>query len=102
LRIKSLLRDWRQCLFTKKLNRSLFLGLFFAVYRVVNVEYYFLGSRRAFGGILLMCDRRVVERIEACVGAFSVACSFRSVDNNFEWAFAGVYGHDNDKYRKMF
>jgi hypothetical protein len=102
LRIRSLLRDWRQCLFTKKLNRSWYLGPFFIVYGVVNVEYYFLWSRRALGGILLMCDRRVVERIEACVGAFSVACSFRSVDNNFKLAFAGVYSHDNDNDRKMF
>jgi hypothetical protein len=26
------------------------------------------------------------------VGAFSVSCSFRSVEDYFEWAFAGVYG----------
>jgi hypothetical protein len=26
------------------------------------------------------------------VGTFSVACSFRSASNNFEWASTSVYG----------
>jgi hypothetical protein len=34
-------------------------------------------------------DKRVVEKVEECVGAFFVNCSFRSVEDNFEWAFAG-------------
>lgn len=41
----------------KKLNRGLFLGLLSVVYGVVNVEWYYLGSRGAYGGILLMWDR---------------------------------------------
>jgi len=37
---------------------------------------------------LLMWDRRMVEKIEDCVGTFLVACSFRNVSEHFEWAFA--------------
>jgi hypothetical protein len=34
-----------------------------------HMDWCFLGSRGTFGGILLMWDKRVVEKIE-CVGAF--------------------------------
>jgi hypothetical protein len=53
------------------------------------VDWCFLGSRGALGGILLMWDRRVVKKLEDCVGRFSIACSFRSISDNFKWAFAG-------------
>lgn len=35
------------------------------------------------------------------MGAFLVACSFRSIDDNFEWAFAGVYGPNDNNDGKM-
>lgn len=34
----------------------------------------------------------MVEKINECRGAFSVPCSFRNVNDNFECAFVGVYG----------
>ena len=43
-----------------------------------------------------MWDRWMVEKIEECVGNFVVACSFRSLIENFEWTFACVYGPNND------
>jgi hypothetical protein len=39
--------------------------------------------REASGGVLLMWDRRVVEKIEECTGSYTIACSFRNVDDNF-------------------
>jgi len=35
------------------------------------------------GGILLMWDGRVVEKIEECVGEFLIADSFKNVKENF-------------------
>jgi hypothetical protein len=34
-------------------------------------------------------------------GGILVACSFRSVDDNFEWAFACVYGPNDNNDKKM-
>lgn len=65
------------------------------------MDWSYLGSRGAYGGILLMWDKRVVEKIEDCVGNFMVACSFRSVSDSFEWAFVGVYGPNNDVDREL-
>lgn len=44
---------------------------------------------------LLMWDRKVVEKIEECVGELLVV-SFRNVEDQFAWAFAGVYGSNAD------
>jgi hypothetical protein len=41
-----------------------------------HADWCFLGSRGASGGILLMWDRRVVEKLEDCVGRFIIACFF--------------------------
>jgi hypothetical protein len=37
-----------------------------------------------------------VEKLEAHVGAYVVACSFRNCADNFTSAFAGVYGPNLD------
>jgi len=60
------------------------------------VDWCYLAFRGASGGILLMWDRRIVEKIDVYVGEFVVACSFRSVADDFSWAFAGVYGPNFD------
>jgi hypothetical protein len=48
-----------------------------------------------------MWDRRV-GKIKECVGVYYVACSFRNVDENFEWAFTSVYGPNFDSDRRVF
>jgi hypothetical protein len=52
----------------------------------------FLGSSGASGGILLMWDTRVVEKLEGAVGYFSVSCKFKNVEDHHVWMFTGVYG----------
>jgi hypothetical protein len=47
-----------------------------------------------------MWDRMVVEKIE-CVGAYFLACSFRNVDDNFEWAFTDFYGPNADINKRV-
>jgi len=42
-----------------------------------------LGS---FGGVLVMWDRRVADKMEEAVGRFSMSCKFKNVVDNFEWA----------------
>jgi len=49
--------------------------------------------------MLIMWDKRIVEKIDVFVGEFVLACSLRSVENDFSWAFAGVYGPNLDALR---
>jgi hypothetical protein len=69
------------------------------IWGILHVDWLYLGSMGALGGILLMWDTRVVEKIEEAVGSFSVSCKFRSVINHQEWAFSGVYGPQTDSER---
>jgi hypothetical protein len=64
-----------------------------------HMDWLYLGSVGASGGILLMWDCRVVEKIEAAVGHFSVSCKFQNVLDQREWAFSGVYGPNIDRER---
>jgi hypothetical protein len=43
-----------------------------------------------------MWDKRIVEKIDVFMGEFVLAYSFRSVVDDFSWAFAGVYGLNID------
>jgi len=47
-----------------------------------------------------MWDRRVMEKIEVCLGEYAVACSFRNIEENLTWAFAGVYGPNLDSHQR--
>jgi hypothetical protein len=59
-----------------------------------------MGVSGAPGGILLMSDRRVVEKVEECVGRYTVACSLHNTGDNVEWAFEGVYGPNDNRDRR--
>jgi hypothetical protein len=87
-------------LFTRVKIGNIFRKVIRSLWGCQHVDWSYLGSRGASKGILLMWDRRVVEKMEACVGNFSVACFFRNVIDNYEWAFAGVYGPNDDVERK--
>jgi exonuclease III len=65
------------------------------------LDWCCLPSSGASGGILLMWDKRVMEKIEVCVGEYVVACSFRNIeDKNLTWGFAGVYGPNLDSHQR--
>uniref|UniRef100_A0A2N9GFH2 Endonuclease/exonuclease/phosphatase domain-containing protein n=1 Tax=Fagus sylvatica TaxID=28930 RepID=A0A2N9GFH2_FAGSY len=57
-----------------------------------NIEdWLYCGSDGASGGVVVMWDTRVVEKIDETVGHFSISCKFHSVFNHHEWVFSGVY-----------
>ena len=43
------------------------------------MDWMFLGSNGASGGILLMWDKRCVEKLKDAVGIYSVSCKFKNV-----------------------
>uniref|UniRef100_A0A2N9F873 Reverse transcriptase zinc-binding domain-containing protein n=1 Tax=Fagus sylvatica TaxID=28930 RepID=A0A2N9F873_FAGSY len=53
------------------------------------------------GGILLMWDMRVVEKVDEAVGNYSLSCKFRNVADQFEWIFSGAYGLNLDSERGL-
>jgi hypothetical protein len=102
LRVRRLLRQWKVdivCLQETKLERIMH-GLVRSLWGCPYLEWSYVASIGASGGILLLWDRRVVSKVDVCQGNFVAACSFRNVDDGMEWAFAGVYGPTRDVYRR--
>jgi hypothetical protein len=61
----------------------------------------YMGASGASGGILIMWDMRVVEKVDECMGMYTLAVSLRNVEDNFLWAFRGVYGPNDDGERRV-
>jgi hypothetical protein len=103
LKIRNLLNKWKvdiACFQETKLQ-LVSNQLVHSLWRCPYKEWCHVASNGASGGILLMWDRRVVTKIDECLGRYVVACSFRNVEDGMIWAFAGVYGPNNINYRRL-
>jgi hypothetical protein len=49
-----------------------------------------------------MWDKKVVEKVDECVGDYTLAVSFRNIVDQFVWAFAGVYDPNSGSDRDFF
>ncbi|KAK4540324.1 hypothetical protein RGQ29_031849 [Quercus rubra] len=65
------------------------------------VDWVALDAVHTAGGILLMWDRRVLERKEVLVGSFSVSVQWQGVGDGFLWACSGVYGPIDNSVRGL-
>uniref|UniRef100_A0A2N9HE33 Uncharacterized protein n=1 Tax=Fagus sylvatica TaxID=28930 RepID=A0A2N9HE33_FAGSY len=103
LRVRNLIRMWKAdiiCLQETKLaviTRRVIQSL----WGNQHVDWISLGSNGAAGGILLMWDKRVVEKVDEAAGYYSLSCKFRNVLDQFEWSFSGVYGPNLDSDRGL-
>jgi hypothetical protein len=104
LHIKRLIRDCKVdlvCLIETKMeviSREVVRSL----WGCRHVDWCFMGASGASGGILIMWDRRVVEKVDDCVGRYTLAVSLHNIDDNFLWAFGGVYEPNDDGERRVF
>uniref|UniRef100_A0A2N9IB59 Uncharacterized protein n=1 Tax=Fagus sylvatica TaxID=28930 RepID=A0A2N9IB59_FAGSY len=102
-RICNLLHLWKAdvvCLQETKLM-AVTQGLIRSLWRCRYVDWLSLDSVGASGGIILMWDKRVVDRVDVAIGNFSVSCRFSEVATGFEWAFSGVYGPNRAMERSL-
>lgn len=103
IRIRNLLREWKvdivylQETKLKMISRKTVRSLWSNIY----VDWVYLASLGASGGVVVMWDRRVVEKVEDYIGRYMVACSFKCVSDGFLWAFASVYGPNLDVDRRL-
>lgn len=50
-----------------------------------------IGWEETSGSICLDVIHAVVEKVEECVGEYTIAISFVNIDDGFHWAFTVVY-----------
>ena len=94
LQIRNLLRSWMAdivCLQETKLE-WITRGIVRSLWSCPYVDWLYLGSDGASGGILLMWDKRVVDKVEEAVGHFSVSCKFKNVGTNLSGLLQAYMG----------
>ena len=98
---KNLLKDWRcdvVCLQETKLS-SLNSAIVRSLWGSPFIDWAVLDAVQSSGGVLLIWDKRVVEKIDVFVAQFSVSVLFRGVGDGFEWVCTGLYGPNADHHR---
>jgi hypothetical protein len=100
--VKFWLRQWKcdiVCLQETKLdtlNRRIIRSLWGNPY----VDWEVLAAMGTAGGVLLLWDKRVVEKLDSFVGRFSVSCLWQGVCDGFTWVGTGLYGPTCDAIRQ--
>ena len=101
-RVKFWLRQWKcdiVCFQETKLE-SLDRRIICSLWGNPCVDWEVLAAMGSAGGVLLLWDKRVVEKLNSFVGRFSVSCLWRGVCDGFTWVGTGLYGPTCDVVRQ--
>ena len=63
------------------------------------MDWAILEADRTAGGILIMWDKRILDKVEVVVVTFSVSVKWQRVEDGFIWACSGVYGPNENNER---
>ena len=63
------------------------------------MDWVVLDADKTAGGVMIMWDKRVLEKLEVLVGLFSVLIQWKGVVDGFIWACSGVYGPNDNSLR---
>jgi exonuclease III len=94
LRVSNLLHVWKVdivCFQEAKLQ-CLSWSLLRSLWRCNHVDWVRLDSCGMLGGIMILWDKKVVEKIENRIGVYTLAVKFMNIEDGSIWAFAAVYG----------
>ena len=101
--VRNLLHTWKadiMCLHETKLD-GIDRAMIRSLWRCRYVNWLCLDFMGASGGIIVMWDTRVVEKVEEAIGCFSVSCKFKVVSSGLVWGFSGVYGPHRAVERRL-
>ena len=62
-------------------------------------DWVALDAVNTAGGVLLIWDKRMVERVDVVIGKFLVSCLRKGLVDEFDWACFRVYGPHSDGER---
>lgn len=64
-----------------------------SLWNCCQVGWSYFHSKEASGGILVMWDKRVAEKVDECGG-------LHNVEDGYQWFFASVYGPNTNSERR--
>ena len=95
---KNLLKDWKcdiVCFQETKVS-STDVAFVWSLWGSPFIDWAVLDAVQASGGVLLIWDKRVFEKLDVIARQFSVSVLLRGVVGDFVWACIGVYGSNDD------
>ena len=102
--MKNLLRDWKGdvvCLQETKLT-TVNLLIIRSIWGNMYVGWEVLNAVNSVGGILLMWDKRVLEKLDCYTGTFTVSCQWKSLDDNLfgldQASMVLIWGVQDDRF----
>ena len=98
---KNLLKDWKcdiVCFQEMKVS-SIDVAFVRSLWGSPFTDWAVLDAVQTSGGVLLIWDKRVFEKLDVIVGQFSINVLLRGVVDDFVWACTGVYGPSDDGQR---
>ena len=98
---KNLLWEWKcdvVCLQETKIAR-MDRQMVCSLWSCLCVDRVALEVDQTTSGVLIMWDKRALEKMEAMVGSFSVSVKWQGVVDGFMWACLGVYGPNDNNER---
>jgi hypothetical protein len=102
--VKNSLRDWRcdvVCLQETKLDHTDLL-LVCSLWSNPYIGWEVVNAVNTAGGILLMWDQRVLDKIDSFIGNSFVSCKCKGVVDGFIWTCTGDYGPTGEAPRGAF
>ena len=95
---KNLLKDWKcniVCFRETKVS-SIGVAFVWSLWGSPFIDWAVLDAVQTSGGVLLIWDKRVFEKLDIIARQFSVSVLLRGVVDDFVWAYTGVYGPNDD------
>ena len=95
---KNLLKEWKcdiVCFQESKVS-SCNVAFVRSLWGSPFIDRAALDAMQTSGGVLLIWDKRVFEKLDVIVGQFSVSVLLRGVVDDFVWACTGVYDPNNN------
>ena len=102
--MKNLLRDWKGDVVYLQETKLVVVDLKIirSLWGNMYVGWEVLNAVNTAGGILLMWDKRILEKIDSLVGSFTVSCQWKCLEDGFTWIGSGVYGPNLKGVRSYF
>ena len=95
---KNLLKDWKcNIVCFQETKVSSINGVFvWSLWGCPFTDWTVLDAMQSSGGVLLIWDKRVFEKLDVVVGQFSISVLLGGVVDDFVWACTGVYGPNDN------
>ena len=91
---KNFLKEWKCDIVCFQETKIAFIDIAFvrSLWGSPFIDWDALDAVQTSGGVLLVWDKRVFEKMDVIVGQFFVSVLLRGVVDVFVWAWTGVYG----------